>query len=157
MKLHSVKKPDRKVMRTWCGPGALALITGRTVKFCATKLAEQANVVRKWTRGRHTFRSIKGVYNQEMTGALHAMGFEAVPLKILPETGEVPTLAAYMREQNTEQFRGVVLLQVTTHYLVAHRGIVADNSNLEGKPWADWKKYRRARLGSAYLIRRKKR
>ena len=108
--------------RRWCGPAALAIITGRTLKHCHRLLAEIRGIDQRY---------LKGVWNSEMRRALYRMGFDAVRT-------EIPfrkTLRQYVEEhQTTAAFRSVVLVNVTDHYVVAHRGKIADNHEAEPTP-----------------------
>jgi hypothetical protein len=114
MKLNTLKPGKGFEKRIhWCGPAALALITGRTLKHCHRLLAQIRGIDQRY---------LKGVQNYEMKRALTRMGY-------------MPTLRQWIEEDmKTRVWRGVVLVNVTNHYVVAHRGLVADNHWKEPVP-----------------------
>ena len=109
--------------RHWCGPSALAIITGRTLNYCHNKLARIKGIEPRY---------LKGVYNRQMRLALAEMGYEIenvnIPLRAGKRTMHMPTLKQYiMNEQTTADMRSVLLINVTNHYVVAQGGKIADN------------------------------
>jgi hypothetical protein len=124
MKLNTLKPGKGFEKRIhWCGPAALALITGRTLKHCHRLLAQIRGIDQRY---------LKGVQNYEMKRALTRMGYSkkgiAIPLREGKKSMHMPTLRQWIEEDmKTKHWRGVVLVNVTNHYVVAHRGLVADN------------------------------
>jgi hypothetical protein len=123
MKLNSLNT-DGFTKRRWCGPSALAMITGRTLKYCHNKLARIKGVEPRY---------LKGVSNGNMRKALDQMGYEMVniniPLRAGARTMHMPTLKKYiMEEQPSRDWRSVLLINVTDHYVIAQHGKIADNS-----------------------------
>lgn len=117
MKLNTLKPGKGFEKRIhWCGPAALALITGRTLKHCHRLLAQIRGIDQRY---------LKGVQNWEMLRALKEMGFDVTEVSY---PGKAVTLRQYIDEvQRTKHFRETCLLEITGHYVVAHRGLVADN------------------------------
>jgi|TARA_R110000824_G_scaffold8987_4_gene40623 hypothetical protein len=127
----------------WCGPTALALITGRTLKFCHNRLARI---------GRKEPRYLKGVPNSSMLVALRKMGYQ--PERI-PLVRQSLTLRKYIEEvQTTEHFRGVMLVNVTRHYVVIRKGMVVDNHRTVPVPVREHPMWRK-RIDNAWLVKRK--
>ena len=107
----------------WCGPSALAIITGRTLNYCHNKLAKLRGIQPRYLRG---------VSNRQMRLAFAEMGYEMenvnIPLRAGKRTMHMPTLKQYiMNEQSTADMRSVLLINVTNHYVVAQGGKIADN------------------------------
>jgi len=107
----------------WCGPSALAIITGRTLSYCHNKLARLRGIAPRYLRR---------VSNRQMRNALAEMGYEMenvnIPLREGQRTMHMPTLKSYiMNEQTTADMRSVLLINVTDHYVVAQGGKIADN------------------------------
>ena len=129
MKLNRLKVSGQHPK--WCGPAALSIMTGRTVNYCAKLIANERNKHRSWYRGRGTSKQVKGCYNSEMRATLRTMGFEmiqtAIPrhhhrhqvMSINPKPFVMPTLHRYMSERGGEQWKSVMLINVTDHYVVA--------------------------------------
>lgn len=114
MKLNTIKEDGWNKTR-WCGPTALAIITGRTLKFCHNKLARLE---------KKEPRYLKGVQWFNMTRSLQAMGFKCERVA----SAESMTLRQYIEEvQTSKHFRDIMLVYVTSHYVVIHRGMVVDN------------------------------
>jgi hypothetical protein len=134
MKLNTLVATGHRY-KHWCGPSAVAIITGRTLKFCHNKFAK--------LRGKEP-RYIKGVYNSEMRQVLREMGYSLEEIRIERINGSTkPTLANWIDTvQTTDQFRSVVLLNVTNHYVVAHRGMVCDNKQPNPVPAREHKSAR---------------
>lgn len=140
----------REFGHNWCGPSALSIITGRTVDYCARLCAEKSRTTRHWVSRQHTAQSIKGVYNSEMFFALTKMGFEY--REVMGIKGK--TLNQYMAERGGEQWKGVMLINVTRHYVVVNRDIVSDNHQ-QDKHYTDHTMKRR-KIERAWIITRRK-
>lgn len=124
----------------WCGPSALAIITGRTLKYCHNKLAALEN-----TKPRY----LKGVSTSSMRIALRLMGYKVTRFDGVWHK----TLRQYIEEhQRTAEFRKVMLINVTNHYVVAHRGIVQDNR--DGPAPAAKHSSARKRIDAAWIVER---
>jgi len=160
MKLNTLKTSGKHPM--WCGPSALSIITGRTVNYCAQLIADQRNSW-GWYKGKGTGKQVKGVANNEMLRAFRKMGYDMKRVKIPrhhhrhqvmsinPAPFVMPTLHRYMRERGGEQWKGVMLINVTDHYVVAHRDMICDN-----RTPAHYTKHRcrRQKIQKAWLITR---
>lgn len=142
MKLNTLRA-DGWTSTKWCGPTALALITGRTLKFCHNKLAR--------IEGKEP-RYLKGVYQPSMRRALREMGYQ--PERI-PLVRQSLTLRKYIEEvQTTEHFRGVMLVNVTDHYVVINKGMVVDNHRILPLPVREHPAWRK-RIKNAWIVKRK--
>ncbi len=107
---------------TWCGPTALSILTGRTINYCAKLIAKRRNR-RGWYYGKGTSKQIKGVNNHDMKLALQAMGFDMIQ----HHEGFGKTLRAYMAARGGPTWKGLMLINVTNHYVVACKDRVSDN------------------------------
>ena len=150
MKLNTLITTGHRY-RNWCGPSAAAIITGRTLKYCHNKFAK--------LRGKEP-RYIKGVYNSEMRKVLWDMGYICQSIRFDLIKGKrskvMPTLSNWINDiQNTEQFRSVVLINVTGHYVVAQKGMVCDNQYPEPMPVIAHGSARK-RIVEAWIVRRRK-
>lgn len=164
MKLNALKVVAKHPK--WCGPSAMSIITGRTVNYCAKLCANEANFGRDLRR-LHTSRTIKGVYNSEIERALGKMGFQMIPVdvplikskKVFFKPGEAqynkPTLRAYMAGRGGAEWKGVMLVNVTGHYVVVHKDTVSDNHQ-QDMHYSEHK-YRRKKIDRMWLIKRKPR
>ena len=144
MKLNTLKAETFGKKIKWCGPTALAIISGRSLKFCHNKLARIAGKKPRY---------LKGAYNWQLLDALKEMKFK--PIRIDAAYGL--TLRKYIEEvQTTEHFRGVMLVNVTDHYVVISKGLVLDNRQgsvpLPVKDHPMWRK----RIVKAWHVTKKK-
>ncbi len=124
MKLNTLKVSGKHPK--WCGPVALAVITGRTVNYCAKLIAWERNTRptwNSWYKGKGSSKQVKGVYNGEMRRALNKMGFEMKQ----HHAGYGKTLRAYMAGRGGAEWKGLMLINVTSHYVVVCKDIVSDN------------------------------
>ena len=142
MKLNTLRA-DGWTSTKWCGPTALALITGRTLKFCHNKLAR--------IEGKEP-RYLKGVYKPSMRRALREMGYQ---LERIPFVRQRMTLRKSIEEvQTTEHFRSVMLVNVTRHYVVISKGMVVDNHRTVPLPVREHPMWRK-RIKNAWIVKRK--
>jgi|TARA_R100001510_G_C7578076_1_gene152095 hypothetical protein len=142
MKLNNLRA-DGWNSTKWCGPTALALITGRTLKFCHNKLAR--------IEGKEP-RYLKGVYKPSMRRALQEMGYQMERINFVRQG---MTLRKYIEEvQTTEHFRGVMLVNVTRHYVVISKGMVVDNHSIVPLPVRKHP-MRRKRIKNVWIVKKK--
>ena len=137
MKLKPLTKIGKH--RTWCGPSVLSILTGRSVNHCARVIAKRRNA-HGWYNGKGSSNQVRGTWFHEVRDALESMGFELkqvkIPLKhhkrqvmsINPKPFVEPTLRAYMAERGGDQWKNSMLLEVTNHWMTAHRDTIADNT-----------------------------
>lgn len=134
MKLHPINHDLKTTL--WCGPAALATVTGKPVSECVAAL-------QKTTR---KTAPIKGVTNLMLTRAAAHLGIKLVELPPpVQETFLMPTLAAWTRCNRHEFAAQPVIVNVTGHYVVVSGRSFNDNHtrtpvNLKKAP------HRRARV-----------
>lgn len=121
MKLKPLKKLNGH--RAWCGPGALSILTGRSVNHCARIIAKRRNK-RYWYHGHGTSKQVRGTWFSEIRDALDDMGFSMHGVKFKRGT----TLHRYMTDRGGEQWKSAMLIEVSNHWMVAHRDTLSDNS-----------------------------
>jgi hypothetical protein len=66
-----------------------------------------------------------------------------------------PTLRAYMAGRGGAEWKGVMLVNVTSHYVVIHKDTVSDNHQ-QDKHYTEHR-YRRKKIDKAWLITRRPR
>lgn len=107
MKLHSIKGKN-----SYCGPAAIAALTGVTTDDAAREL--------RAVSGR---RAIKWCYTSELVAALERLGYRATETRV----GDNPTLARWLRERENRGVATIVL--VTGHFVAVKGNKFADNRN----------------------------
>lgn len=111
MKLHKIKHDLKTTL--WCGPAALATLTGLPT-------SRIMSVLRAVT-GR---RTVKGIYNSDLLKAGAALGLEFFDLKV--PFGDM-TLARWTAE-NKNHLKGIPhIINVTGHYVTVCGGSFVDN------------------------------
>lgn len=154
--LHPVNSPKGRVK--WCGPTALAALTGLSY--------EEAIDLLKAVRVRAGRRNptVKGVQNGDMFLALLRMGYEAERIKVqtvgLTKKGEpqTETFAAFLSRRSGHLRDAPILVNVTRHYL-AVEGAWGIESRTEGNAPISVMELgsRRARMEHAWEIVRTRR
>ena len=154
--LHPVNSPKGRVK--WCGPTALAALTGLSY--------EEAIDLLKAVRVRAGRRNptVKGVQNGDMFLALLRMGYEAERIKVqtvgLTKKGEpqTETFAAFLSRRSGHLRDAPILVNVTRHYL-AVKGAWGIESRTEGNAPISVMELgsRRARMEHAWEIVRTRR
>lgn len=162
-KLHDIADGDEG--NKFCGPGALAIVTG-----CRTLEAARAirSVAPNWYP---VATKIRGVYVQHLGAALRGSGVK-VTLPQTPEllpislrmlgtsacySGEAPeTLGQWLDRTEGLRGDGVYLIVTTKHFGVVHRNWYNDNNGgrPRGKVRSVWHKsvQRRAKLRQVWLL-----
>jgi hypothetical protein len=109
----------------WCGPGALAILTGKDTDETARLLREVSGK-----------RAIFGIQQRYMLDVLHREGLRALEIGQLAQTGP-------FRKFKGEACPGTYLVIITGHYVVIDTATmeVCDNMTVYPVPLA---KYRRA-------------
>ena len=146
---HEIKV--RGAHPTWCGPTAVALITNRTVNYTARKFAELQNATRR-LRQHKTSKMVRGVYGEETLVILDQLGYEVENVTRLYRG---MTLNQYMQQQSTREMKGMVLINVTRHYVVAHMNKISDNHE-QDRPVGAHCMYRK-KIQFVYIVKRKPR
>lgn len=130
--------------RSYCGPTALTIITGRTYRECEDIL-----------RGVKKRKVITGVSNQDLMVSLVRMIPDwFMDLREFKRKGKRPTLARWLRERKKEERPELFLVITTNHCLVVRGNKVYDNHFPNGT-WLSKYNRRRNRVASAILLRRK--
>jgi len=104
----------------WCGPAALSVTTGYPT-----------SVIHRHIMAYTGRRRVKGVNNYTLVNVAKQLGYALQPIfdhyaplgKITPK----PTLAAFLRAHRDEVLRGVIIVNVTHHYVVVSGRTFIDN------------------------------
>lgn len=145
-----------KLIRTphsnhFCGPAALALITGRPVDevVAAVKAYRRRVAPGKGLR-------VKGMSNPELLSVLADFGIESIRMPTMDDDyrlrGLRPTLARWLRENKLARLRHAnwpFLVNITGHYIVVFGRKIYDNAHPEGV-WLRQYHRRRARVKMAW-------
>ena len=124
---------------TWCGPVAVALLTGCSVNDAAQLYA---NVQNHWRRpSNRNYRmhstSIVGVWNGETKWVLDLLGFDICHI----ETAQGLTVRDFVQFGDLLVANVKTLIAVPGHYVVGYRRRVSDNNKLnmeaDAHPMAD--------------------
>jgi hypothetical protein len=146
-RLKPVRNPDK--IKTWCGPGALSILTGNRVEYCARKIAKVRNEARRTSW--FTPKRIQGVQNYEMRHALEQMGYQMIKLLDVEDI----TLGRWIDTYCTKHHRAIILVNVTDHYVVTHLGQVNDNRSKRPCPVQEHSS-RRCKIQNAWIIQRRR-
>lgn len=154
MKLNALKVSGKHP--TWCGPSAMSIISGRTVNHCAKLIAGNRNRrpawENSWYKGRGSSKQVKGCGNGEVKRGLLQMGFV---MERVREPGMYrETLRSYMAGRGGPNWKGVMLVNVTDHYVVINRDTVSDNHQ-QDKHYTEHR-WKLKRIENAWIIRRKR-
>jgi hypothetical protein len=136
--LHAIVKKNKRT-RMWCGPSAIAAVTGKTY--------DDALLALKAESGRDVVMGVQVIHLQR---ALARMGHRMTPVCSFIKS-ERPTLAAWLKGRDAELRASVVIVNVTRHYVTVKGNRIVDN--LTGKPVAT-SKYpkRRVRVKAAWRV-----
>lgn len=147
-RLKPLRNPEK--IRTWCGPGALSILTGNRVEYCAGKVAKLRNKgrLKSWWSARR----VKGVGNFEMRYVLDHMGYEAIRLHDHDCKGK--TLQGWINTYSSKHHRAICLVNVTDHYVVSHLGHINDNRSKRPCPVKEHSSKRRL-IECAWIVRKR--
>lgn len=137
MKLHPIVHDIKTTL--WCGPAALATISGQPVSACMAAIRKL-----RWDT-----KPIKGITNQTLIKAAALLGYRLTPLEMSP-TRQV-TLAAWTRVNAFTFADKPVIVNITGHYVVVKGRSFNDNHT---KTPVSLKKapHRRARVQRAFTV-----
>lgn len=136
-----------KGRRQWCGPSAIAGITGVDYMTALDTIKR----VRARTQGErdHTRVLVKGVVEYEMARALERLGYRMSRSTCVPGK----TFARFIAERTPEQRNSVILVVAGNHYMVVSGKKAVDN-HVQSPVFTSKMKGRRRRMESAWVITR---
>jgi hypothetical protein len=124
----------------WCGPSAVALLTGAPLTFTTSRLAAMS---------KRSYAKTEGVWPDECVLLLHELGYQSKRVDIAaryPDRPYGPTLERYMRERRIhdpwEEYNPT-MIEVDGHLMTGHYGMLFDNWVPKGAPVALFPKTRR--------------
>lgn len=132
--LHEIKNPPKRT-KMWCGPSALAIITGEDYETCRATLSKITN------------RPVMGVHNCDMRSALNRFGYGMDARWFKPDS----TLAQWLKDRNSKSLFLVVL---SNHYIVVQGRKACDNHTKTPVFTGDMR-LRRARIQNVFEITEK--
>lgn len=135
-KLHPIVKDIKNVV--WCGPGALATISGRPV-------SEVMHVVRKVTGQ----ASPKGVRYSHLERSARLLGYalEEIPI----HWGKLSTMARWTADNRSTLQSNAVVLCLSNHYVTVSGRTFNDNASVVPIPLKK-APYRRSRVRRAWRV-----
>lgn len=127
MMIHPIKMEgwDRTA---WCGPSALAALTGIPIAKAHSRFAFLTN---------QKIDEVTGVYQKEMLLALSEFGLKARKVDLVsryPDRICGVTLERYLRERPIEERMYPLLINVQNHFIVAHMDWLIDNGHPRPTP-----------------------
>lgn len=137
MKLHPINHDLKTTL--WCGPGALATISGQPTSVCMAALRDS-------TRREGP---VKGVGTCHLVKAAARLGYRLV--NISPTADYKPTMAAWTRENKPAFADNPVVLVVANHYVSVKGRSFNDNWCKVPMPLKK-ARLRRARVAAAYRV-----
>ncbi len=111
--LHSIKHNNASKM--WCGPAAIAAVTGVDTKTITQIIRSVGNKSR-----------VKGVSNDDLLRALKVLGYETTLVDKAAFRWERETLCRW-KKKNKAKLKTPVIVNVTGHYVVLHGDMFVDN------------------------------
>lgn len=127
----------------WCGPSAVAMITGQPVGHMHVRAAfiRQEKLV-----------DIKGIYLEEAIFLLKEQGYKSTPIDMIKRYGTTaPTIKKFLNDRTNYEFMMPVMFATDTHLMTAHMGYAGDNWTQRPVPIAEFPKLRR-RVIAAYVV-----
>lgn len=126
--LHRIDPTGYSKAKRWCGPGAVATLTGCSL----TDATEQLTRI----HGGH-YDELEGVYPEHVIIALNERGYRAKEIDIIgryPELTHGPTLARFLRGRPVMEQAVPMLIELSTHFVSAHLGYACDNWTMRPVP-----------------------
>lgn len=120
----------------YCGPAAIALLTGVHVDEAARALRVASGK-----------RAVKGAVNRHMMEALSLLGHFAIPVPVASKPTLTQALAGPLRGRQAETY----LVTLTGHYVVIQGRTLYDNKHPEGVRLTECP-YRRKRVRSLFSV-----
>jgi len=148
MSFQVIHHPDIpvKLRAKWCGPSALSAVTGLSTEECCAAINK--------LRGQKPYYQTQGVYWNEMTRALDAIGFSVKgqsPKTLRCQAGG-KTLRRFLEARSASQMESRMIVMIKGHYLSLEGTRLVDSVNPEGIPWRDYSKLRSIVIGWAVVI-----
>ena len=110
---------------TWCGPAAVALVTGCTVNMAAQLYAYVQNARRRpiHRHSRQSSESVSGVYCSETEMVLDLFGYDIFSI----ENVQGHTIRQLLLNGFREADGYKILIAIKSHYFVADKMLISDN------------------------------
>lgn len=125
--LHNIDLAGYSKKKRWCGPGAIATLTGISLRD-ATELL--VSVMQD-----QTYDKLSGVYHEHMMVALGSLGYSMKQcLEFNDRYSNLiqgPSLRRYMNERPIKEKATMVLIDLGDHYVSAHLNYICDNWTLK--------------------------
>lgn len=144
---HGLHQPDFQGRRHYCGPTAIAAITGAPFETVYKKIRRLRSDMDK---GRHGRRLGKRGRNHDingrkipikgMTGFLVVETMKRFGFKVKASGGEYPSLAAFLEDRG---HCSLMIVSVTDHFIAVSRGVILDTlTKGQPVPMMDYKRLR---------------
>jgi hypothetical protein len=151
VKLHAINDDLKTTL--WCGPAALAAISGKPASHCVLAIRHSLNPA-------YYHKPVKGVSNTILIRAAEKLGFSMTKCfeqinyakGLILKFNQLPTLARFCREHRELLRRETILINITGHYVVVSGRSFIDNHT--GKPVSlASAPHRRCRVQNAWIVR----
>lgn len=107
----------------YCGPTAIALLTGVPYSRIEKMIRRKRGASAKDVDGRNI--PIKGTYPWEVRRILKLLGCKVTPVKVAPAGATTP-LSRFVDDY---RYAGTYLVEVTGHFMVCEKGLIADTTH----------------------------
>lgn len=143
--------------RTWCGPAAMTVVTGKSYDDCCAAILHSRNQHGREYVGRLTPRGftcdrgpafVKGTYPYEIAGGLRAMG---VKLHSTPIGALGKTLARFLRERTKEERDAYIIVGLRGHWIVVKGNKAWDSCTPARGEWIRKMHSRRSRVDTVIM------
>lgn len=135
--LHPIDTTGYSKGTKWCGPGALATLTG-------IPLVKATEMLTRIHGG--AYEDLEGTWEEDVILALHELGYRATPVDIIgryPDLTHGPTLDRFISERKVDECVTPLLIMISGHFVTSHFGFMNDNWTLRPVRVADFPKMKR--------------
>jgi hypothetical protein len=127
----------------WCGPSAVAMITGQPVGHMHVRAA----FLRQ-----EKLTDVKAIYLQEAVLLLKEQGYRATPIDMVARYNDTaPTIKKFLADRTNYEFMMPIMFATHDHLMTAHMGFAGDNWTGKPVPIAEFPKLRR-RVVAAFVV-----
>lgn len=119
--LHKIDTTGYSKATQWCGPGAVASLTGLPIR-------ESTQLLCRIHGG--SYEAFEGCWTEDVILALHELGYRAKEIDIIsryPNLTHGPTLQRFLSERRVDECVNPLLIEISGHFVATHFGFATDN------------------------------